>query len=172
MTVTGGLWRVLASATSLLIAFWMAHVIDLGVPATWSAVHRYAWGITMFVLMFYGVGTGVQVLQPLLGGSEISWFPKRSELRGRSGLLAVLTVGLGVLLAVIALALIRPALVGRAAVAGGGMFILFLAINRSRGFWGAGSIQELRAAFGDRLVVIVYALLGLALIAAAIFAHL
>ena len=172
MTVTGGLWRALASAASLLIGFWMAHVIDLGVPATWSAFQRYAWGITMFVLMLYGVGTGVQVVQPLLGGPDISWFPKRTELGGRSGLLAVLSVGLGALLVVIAVALIRPALVGRVAVASGGVFILFLAINRSRGFWGAGSIQDLRATFGDQLVVIAYALLGLAFIAVAIFAHL
>ena len=170
MSTPGRIWRSLVGAGSLAIAFRMAHVIDLGVTESLTSSARYSWGVGMFILMLFGLGCLVQVVRPLLGGGEVRWFPQRADLTGAGGLVAVLSVGVAILVAVVGIGLIRPQLIGRAAVAGGGAFVLFLALARARGFWQAGSIQVWRSVLGDRLVVAFYAALGVGLIALALLA--
>jgi hypothetical protein len=168
MSTTGRVWRFVTGAVSLAIGFWMANLIDSGVPERWVPVARYSWVIAMFILMFFGLGALIQVIHPLFGEGEIAWFPSRTELRGRQGLVAVLVVGLFIIITAVLVGSLRPDLLGRAAIAGGGLFIVFLAIARARGFWDNPRIDFWRGILGDQLVRWFYVAIGLACIALAL----
>ncbi len=168
MTTTGRISRLLAGAGAITAALRMADLVDVGLPRQWPTPARYAWSIGLLVLLLFGVGTVAQVLRSLFG-EEVRWFPSRTELGGPQGLLRVLTVA-GVLFAgIAAIGLLWPPLIGRAAMVGIGLFVIATALLRSRGFWNAPNIEGVRWFFGDRLVIVLYVLAGLAIVGLGIF---
>ncbi len=170
MSVRGGLWRVVAGTGSVILALKMADAVDKGtLPRHWSTVGAYGWVVVMIGLMFFGVGSLVQVIRPLMGDDEVRWFPKR----GASGeLWRVLGVGVPLVLGVVAINLLWPSLGGRAAVAAVGLFILFLVITQAGVLWDNPQVEGWRQFFGDNVVRLIYVVVALAFIAVALVGHL
>jgi len=151
------------------IALLMAQAVDRGIVETWARPSRWAWGIGLILLLLFGVATLVQGLRSVFGQSDMRWFPARAQLAGPRGLLAVLGAAGLILLAVVMIGLWLPELVGRAAMAGMGVFILFVVLSRSRGFWEVPSVRAMRDVAGDRLILVLYAMVGLGCIGLALF---
>jgi hypothetical protein len=176
MSTSQRTWRVLAGTASLGIVYWMAGVVDSGHSRDWPVVSRYVWLIGMLAFLFFGVGSLAQVVGPLLGQSDVRWFP---PLPARARILKPLGVGSAILAGVWAISAILPEFTGRAALAGMGLFVIYVALSRTPGFWdapGSGggiiSIVGLRQLLGDRAVQMIYVFIGLALVAVALFARL
>ncbi len=123
------------------------------------------------MLILFGVGTLAQVLGPLLGENEVRWFPGRAERGGHQGLWALSAAAAGILLVVAVISVERRALAARAAVAGIGVFLWYLVLARSRGFWDAPNLEAWRQLMGDRVVQVLYLLIGLGCIALAILGN-
>ena len=122
-----------------------------------------------FVLL--GFGCLVQAIQPQ-AQSPIRWFPPRAD-RGR--LLKVIALELLLILSVVMVSVICPWLRPRAAVAGLGVWLVYLTLSRNPVLWEARGVNpftlaSLRSWAGDRYAQIVFVGLGLGLIAIAIFA--
>src|SRR5687768_4595708 len=118
MSVSPKIWRLVAGVLSLVIGLEMAGGVD-GKIALDSPAARYAWVTVMFVLLFFGIGSVAQVVRPLLGKTELSWFPKRAA---AGGIVRVMAVGVAILLTVWVVQVMKPQLTGRAAMAGAGVF--------------------------------------------------
>lgn len=163
-------WRVIAGVASLVILFRMADAVDTGATRDWSFNARAAWVAAMVALLFFGVGTLAQFAQTLLGETPVRWFPEKPA---RARILKPIGVGAAILLIVWVANILRPELTGRSALAGAGLFIIYVATARSPGFWdqrgGVVSVTDLREILGDRAVQVLYALIGIALIALSIF---
>ena len=164
MTVSGRAWRIVAGASAVILSCHMAKTVDQGVSRHWPDALQILWGVALILLMLYGALTITQVLRPLLGMSEVDWFPSRKDLGGTDGILAILVVAFCIFGGVAAVALFWRQMLPRAAMVGLGIFIVALALLKTRAFLDFLERAGWRQAFGDRLVEIVYIMIGLALI--------
>lgn len=160
--------RLLAGCASAWIAFRM---LGGGRHPEWSVVVILSRVIAIIVLLLYAFGSLVQACYVASGGeSGPSWFPDGSE-RGR--LLKVIGIELLLILSVGGICVLRPTLGARPVVAGVGVWVIFLTASRNPALWEVRSplsLRDLSFLFGENVAQVIYLALGLAIVAAAVFA--
>jgi hypothetical protein len=99
---------------------------------------------------------------------DLHWFPSQAEMAGPRGTLSLVAVGLAAAGVAIVGYVYWPGGAWRIALAAAGAFIAFLAFGRPRGFWEAPSITALRETIGDTTTSLLYGLIALGALVAAV----
>ena len=155
-------WRVAAAAVSWWLAF---RVIDPGSAdfRQYSQTLQIGLWVAFVVCILFAFGCFVQAIQAP-GQNPVRWFPPRED-RGR--LFTVIALEVLLILSVAGISLAWPRLWPRPAIAGLGVWLIYLTLSRNPALF---RLAALRSSIGERPAQLVYVCFGVGLIAIAIFA--
>ena len=148
----------------LIACFAAFRVIDAGTTRTWSPTLARGFAIAAIVGVLVATASIAQVLRPLFGDDEATWFPTWEQFWSPRS--AWIVIGIGLLSVTGVLLLPNTLIRARAAFSAMGVILILLVQIRPDSFWNAGSTQRWRIVVGDVGTVWICTLIGLVIIVA------